>query len=375
MALATQCPFCQTTFRVANDQLKLRDGLVRCGNCNEVFNGNAHLLPDQSAGNHNWPAAPLPIAPAASAITPAMARARAAAPNYGEPPATPLPDADAMAEIEAAWDMENRDLPPPAEDEAGRENEAAADALMIEAEETEEAPAAWRKPEPDDAGDFDAVLLPMHQSSPPRDEFDEGGDAGETARAEEYGNTDERENADADAGQQPEFILAAQRRQRRARLRRILMIVFSVILVFTAIAQGIYLERNRIALAAPRLKPLLAAACQPLRCTVGLPRQINQLSIESNELQAAAPDQPTLTLNLLLRNRADVALAWPDIELTLNDDDENALIRRVFAPADYLPPGQSVEAGMGSDTEQPVKLSFTLTQTVASGYRVYLFYP
>src|SRR5450830_1234800 len=44
MALATQCPFCQTTFRVAQDQLKLRGGLVRCGSCKEVFNGNEHLV-------------------------------------------------------------------------------------------------------------------------------------------------------------------------------------------------------------------------------------------------------------------------------------------------------------------------------------------
>jgi predicted Zn finger-like uncharacterized protein len=28
MALATRCPHCQTTFRVANDQLKLHAGLV-----------------------------------------------------------------------------------------------------------------------------------------------------------------------------------------------------------------------------------------------------------------------------------------------------------------------------------------------------------
>ncbi|MDP5008274.1 MAG: DUF3426 domain-containing protein [Glaciimonas sp.] len=44
MALATQCPHCQTTFRVANDQLKLRAGLVRCGSCREVFNGIEHLV-------------------------------------------------------------------------------------------------------------------------------------------------------------------------------------------------------------------------------------------------------------------------------------------------------------------------------------------
>lgn len=44
MALATQCPHCYTSFRVANDQLKLHAGLVRCGNCKQTFNGIEHLL-------------------------------------------------------------------------------------------------------------------------------------------------------------------------------------------------------------------------------------------------------------------------------------------------------------------------------------------
>src|SRR3954468_6645659 len=44
MALATICPHCHTTFRVASDQLKLRGGIVRCGACHEVFDGNAVLV-------------------------------------------------------------------------------------------------------------------------------------------------------------------------------------------------------------------------------------------------------------------------------------------------------------------------------------------
>ncbi|MES2261441.1 MAG: DUF3426 domain-containing protein [Pseudomonadota bacterium] len=44
MALATKCPHCNTIFRVAHDQLKLRGGIVRCGACNEVFDGNATLV-------------------------------------------------------------------------------------------------------------------------------------------------------------------------------------------------------------------------------------------------------------------------------------------------------------------------------------------
>src|SRR5665213_1635752 len=38
MSLATRCSSCGTVFRVVQDQLKVSEGWVRCGRCNEVFN-------------------------------------------------------------------------------------------------------------------------------------------------------------------------------------------------------------------------------------------------------------------------------------------------------------------------------------------------
>jgi predicted Zn finger-like uncharacterized protein len=43
MALATRCPHCGTRFRVASEQLRLRNGIVRCGDCLEVFNAADRL--------------------------------------------------------------------------------------------------------------------------------------------------------------------------------------------------------------------------------------------------------------------------------------------------------------------------------------------
>ena len=43
MALATTCPKCNTSFRVAPEQLASRRGMVRCGICQNVFSGMANL--------------------------------------------------------------------------------------------------------------------------------------------------------------------------------------------------------------------------------------------------------------------------------------------------------------------------------------------
>jgi len=44
MPLATRCPHCRTAFKVAEDQLDLQEGIVRCGICQQIFNGIEHLL-------------------------------------------------------------------------------------------------------------------------------------------------------------------------------------------------------------------------------------------------------------------------------------------------------------------------------------------
>src|SRR5476649_2681667 len=72
MLLATKCPHCKTTFKVANDQLKLQSGLVRCGICNQVFNGIEHLAATTNVNNTikiNAPTAPFaPISSSPAAV-------------------------------------------------------------------------------------------------------------------------------------------------------------------------------------------------------------------------------------------------------------------------------------------------------------------
>ncbi|MCX8516674.1 MAG: zinc-ribbon and DUF3426 domain-containing protein [Rhodoferax sp.] len=43
MRLITQCPACSTVFRIVPDQLRLFEGWVRCGHCDQVFDANPQL--------------------------------------------------------------------------------------------------------------------------------------------------------------------------------------------------------------------------------------------------------------------------------------------------------------------------------------------
>lgn len=61
MSTTTQCPTCNTRFKVSQEQLEAHNGLVRCGRCQGVFNAREQLLDDQPS-----PQLDLPIAVAAS---------------------------------------------------------------------------------------------------------------------------------------------------------------------------------------------------------------------------------------------------------------------------------------------------------------------
>jgi len=82
-----------------------------------------------------------------------------------------------------------------------------------------------------------------------------------------------------------------------------------------------------------------------------------------------------LLLTALLRNRAPFEQDYPHLELTLTDTQDEALVRKVLTPADYLPAGQDAAQGFPARGEVAVKLALVSDNVPAVGYRLYLFYP
>ncbi|WP_191623162.1 MJ0042-type zinc finger domain-containing protein, partial [Pseudomonas fluorescens] len=56
-SFVTQCPHCQTSFRVNHAQLSVARGVVRCGSCLQVFNAAKQLL-EQAGKEVSTPVAP-----------------------------------------------------------------------------------------------------------------------------------------------------------------------------------------------------------------------------------------------------------------------------------------------------------------------------
>jgi hypothetical protein len=82
-----------------------------------------------------------------------------------------------------------------------------------------------------------------------------------------------------------------------------------------------------------------------------------------------------LTLTATIRNRAGWALAYPHLELTLTDAQDQVVVRRALAPSDYASGTIDLAKGIAANGEIAIKLFIDASATVQAGYRLYMFYP
>lgn len=151
--------------------------------------------------------------------------------------------------------------------------------------------------------------------------------------------------------------------------------IAALLLLLMLLAQAAYFFRVDLAAQLPGLKPALAGYCRILKCSVPLPQHTDLISIESSGLEADPANENLIALNALLRNRAPYAQAFPNLELTLNDSQDKALARRLFRPADYLPPQENETAGLSPNSEISIKLHLNTANLKPMGYRLVLLYP
>ncbi len=172
----------------------------------------------------------------------------------------------------------------------------------------------------------------------------------------------------------PEFLAEEKRPSRASTL------VWSLLAIVAAgalLGQVAHRYRTEIAVLFPAARPGLDSACRVLGCKVPLPRRPELMSIDSSDLQADPRSESLIVLNALLRNRAPFPQEYPALELTLNDDAEKPVLRRVLKPSDYLDPGRAAQAARGipGGAELALRVNLDTGRARATGYRLYLFYP
>jgi hypothetical protein len=186
--------------------------------------------------------------------------------------------------------------------------------------------------------------------------------------------TEHRDEAIDEIAYEERFAWSQRKKRRSRRLTGVLAAAIPLLLLVLAFQVVIHF-RDAIAAHWPATKPALARACSALGCTVRPLRDATGLAIDASDLQADAAHKGLLILTATLRNRAPWPVAYPNIELTLTDSQDQAVVRRALTPAEYVGGTADPSAGIPANGEIAVKLFIDASATTQSGYRLFLFYP
>jgi predicted Zn finger-like uncharacterized protein len=369
MTYTTQCPNCQTRFKVNDVQLAAADGLVRCGRCSHVFKAPDHFVITQPA--------PAPVAPPPLITTP--------------PPAVPssaAPERDPMDDFE----LEVPDFDPHANAAELSSPIAAAPQYDLPAEHA----AQPAEPPAEEVEAFQRALAEAMQNrnitAPIGNPFNEPAPSpaiaaepevfGSRRRAETPPEPEPIKPAARIEPEEPLFTDADAVEEDEARHQKPaapwlngLLAAFALLGLLFLAAQLVYINRTRIAAEAPETRPALEQLCKSMGCDVPWPTDIALIRTEWSEL-AFVPDYPNLIqLSATLKNHAQYAQAYPMLEVTLKDSDDQVLIRKVFTPKEYLKPDDLKLGRFNGNSEVKVTMRLDAGKVHAMGYSLYWFYP
>jgi predicted Zn finger-like uncharacterized protein len=362
-SFVTQCPHCQTSFRVSHAQLSVARGVVRCGSCLQVFNAAKQLL-EQRADKET-------VTPAARAIVEPPAPRAISQKQWS---AAEM-DLDSLDLDEELARLEQREIQPTTEFGRHRENglsarrdavehddepwsdslfsESAADraqAAEADQRETQPEPGKHSRTEPsfslepvdlDDEPQVPQLRLDDPLDMPLRHDRLSATDAPDDdlppiaplRKRHERSESTERVEALQDLTDDP---LQLDWQKRRAPWSRRLFWLLLVLLGAAALA-GQYIAYHFDEMARQdQYRPWFQLVCPQIGCTV--PSKVDIAKIKSSNLVVRShPDfSGALVVDAIIYNRAPFSQPFPLLELRFADLNGHLIASRRFKPGEYL---------------------------------------
>jgi predicted Zn finger-like uncharacterized protein len=403
MALATKCPQCGALFRVVADQLKLRGGLVRCGQCRAVFDaiGSLTYLDDSALSQTRT------VAPVTQPMSSSTASARRGesdkrsesskhrSDKHGErvrrsepvtrarhePRSRPAPATTSRA-LGPATTLRIAPTAPATIANTGLRRSAPAPTTQPTTAERSEEEARQRvrnvrgddlREQAESETGVPTLIAPGGRE--PSGSIVDGIEVIEMAALPTETEVQPSRVTEEVAIEEPEFIRAGTDRGRRG-----FSIVFgggSLLLAALMIAQLAVIFRSELLTRVPQSRGALVSLCAVFGCTVGWPTQVDQLAVIGSELQAIAGTD-ALELTAVIRNRAAFRQALPALEVTLTDTRNQPVARKVFTPADYLAaagePSSRIDEGLAAGNDYTIRIYFEARGVQPAGFLVYPFF-
>lgn len=343
MSLITQCPACSTLFKVVPDQLRVSQGWVRCGQCDEVFDANAHMR-NLSADAEVTPqlqaqtAVQVPPNPPAAPVTAPLPEPETVPVDAQ---AAKLQGADSAYDWGGVLESSPQQVPP--------YEEISVDSFL------EKSPQELRDPPLSELPSAPQAAAELQTEAPP---FVDSLFVAEPAS--EYLKS-------------ASFMAAKPAARSQSVAARIFWMFVLLLLVAGLALQVLLQERDRLAATQPVLKPVLLALCEMAGCKVMPFKQIDAIVIDSSTFSKVQQD--IYKLSVTLKNNAALEIAKPALELTLTDAQDQAIFRRVIVPGELGDKVVSLAAGEDVSWTVPVEVKSPEGAARIAGYRVLAFYP
>ena len=383
-SFVTQCPHCQSRFRVSHAQLSVARGVVRCGSCLQVFNAARQLLEQRAAGTT------APELPAA--VEPEPPRAI----SQKQWTAEEL-DLDNLDLDEELAKLERREIQhtlpvgadrrQPGTDRRQKEESFSASRDTVKAEEEmwaaslfseppeerirvtedEPVPATQQRTEPsmswhtDDLGDEPPLRSTPDDDDPPFTPLTQSADDVEPEerpkprRKRSRAETSVQDDQLLDLEDDPLHLYAQKRPSGWG--RRLIWLL--LVLIAAAGLAGQYIAYQFDDLARQdAYRPWFQQLCPTLGCTV--PSRVDIAHIKSSNLVVRShPDfAGALVVDAIIYNRATFSQPFPLLELRFADMNGSLIASRRFKPAEYLSGELAGVSEMPSQT--PIHISLDI---------------
>lgn len=149
----------------------------------------------------------------------------------------------------------------------------------------------------------------------------------------------------------------------------------NALLLLLLAGQTVHHYRTELTIAAPEARPYLERYCELMGCTVPYPQDIQQIGIESSDLQKNPARQPEVTtMRAIIHNHASFPQAFPALQLLLLGAQEQVIASRIFTAEEYLQEGDKTLQFIAPQHEIEIRLDFDSTNLGALGYRLLLLY-
>jgi predicted Zn finger-like uncharacterized protein len=329
--MLTQCPNCQTTFRVTTEILRVADGQVRCGRCQTQFDALERLIDENEPAQH-----------------------RSARATHAPPPPAPIEVEEPAAQEDITLEGRHIEI-------SGRYRMP--DSPRGEPRIREETVEEWVEiddiDEPDEAGTIEVEEASIDEAEPVDIEVTE-----DEAYEEEEAEAEQAHEELAETAEPEVDLLSTPRRPSVAPVWKIL----AGPLVLLLVIQFVHTYRHTLA-RHPRLGPAIVSLYGALGVNLQPDWDLHAYEILQWHL-GSDPAQPgTLKVRASLKNVASFAQPYPLLKLVLEDRWGERVREREFEPAEYLDPGIAPDRLLAPAQQATATISIVDPGPDAEGFR------